>query len=326
MQAMVNVCSTNMWLKPAIAAIELAQMVVQGVWNEDSRLLQLPHFDKERSRGFEAEGVDNIFDFTEMEDATRSRLLEGLSERAVADVVEFCNEYPDIEVTAQLEATTVKTGSEGVLHVSLSAGEDGFDTAVRSQQFPQKLRQTWWLILGDPKENTIQSIVEVDLDRASAKDLVFTTPSQPGHYKWMLYFMTDSYVGCDQEQEVEFDVEGDMREWGVCCPKQCTIAKAVSPEGGACRLFQKNTSKRIEAPAGVSSKMTNLFHFHIKSTRIMSTELPKISTGLPPEDTLNDEERLRIRKNCRNLMSYPNTCSHECRYPSSESGDCSSPC
>ena len=138
--------------------------------------------------------------------------------------------------------------------------------------------------------------------------------------------MTDSYVGCDQEQEVEFDVEGDMREWGVCCPKQCTIAKAVSPEGGACRLFQKNTSKRIEAPAGVSSKMTNLFHFHIKSTRIMSTELPKISTGLPPEDTLNDEERLRIRKNCRNLMSYPNTCSHECRYPSSESGDCSSPC
>ena len=58
----------------------------------------------------------------------------------------------------------------------------------------------------------------------------------------------------------------------------------------------------------------------------MSTELPKISTGLPPEDTLNDEERLRIRKNCRNLMSYPNTCSHECRYPSSESGDCSSPC
>lgn len=28
--------------------------------------------------------------------------------------------------------------------------------------------------------------------------------------------MTDSYVGCDQEQEVEFDVEGDMREWGVC--------------------------------------------------------------------------------------------------------------
>ena len=171
-----------------------------------------------------------------MEDATRSRLLEGLSEREVADVVEFCNEYPDIEVTAQLEATTVKTGSEGVLHVSLSAGEDGFDTAVRSQQFPQKLRQTWWLILGDPKENTIQSIVEVDLDRASAKDLVFTTPSQPGHYKWMLYFMTDSYVGCDQEQEVEFDVEGDMREWGVCWnPKAFETNRTLNPKAHHCR-------------------------------------------------------------------------------------------
>ena len=49
-------CSTNMWLKPAIAAIELSQMIVQGMWNEDSRLLQLPHFDKERSRGFESGG------------------------------------------------------------------------------------------------------------------------------------------------------------------------------------------------------------------------------------------------------------------------------
>ena len=90
---MVNVCSTNMWLKPAIASIELAQMVVQGMWNEDSRLLQLPHFDKDRSRGFESEGVDNVFDFTEMEDETRTQLLEGLKEQEVMDIVVRYNHY-----------------------------------------------------------------------------------------------------------------------------------------------------------------------------------------------------------------------------------------
>lgn len=206
-------CSTNMWLKPAIAAIELSQMIVQGMWNEDSRLLQLPHFDKERSRGFESEGVESIFDFTEMEDATRMKLLEGLSEQEVTDIVQFCNEYPDIEVTAKLDKSTVEGGSDSVLHVSLSTGEDeDFTTTVISRQYPQKLHQTWWLILGDPKENTIQSIVEVDLDRVNSKDLTFTVPSESGHYKWMLYFMTDSYVGCDQEQEIEFDVQGRMEE------------------------------------------------------------------------------------------------------------------
>ena len=64
---MVNVCSTNTWLKPAIAAIELCQMVVQGQWNEDSRLLQLPHFDKDRAAAFDGEGVSSIFDFLDME-------------------------------------------------------------------------------------------------------------------------------------------------------------------------------------------------------------------------------------------------------------------
>lgn len=210
---MVNVCSTNMWLKPAIASIELAQMVVQGMWNEDSRLLQLPHFDKDRSRGFESEGVDNVFDFTEMEDETRTQLLEGLKEQEVMDIVQFCNEYPDIEVTPKFDTTTMEGGSDQVLHVTLSVGEDEeFNTTVRSRYYPQKLRQTWWLILGDPKENSIQSIAEVDLDRVNTKDLVFTVPNESGHYKWMLYFMTDSYVGCDQEQEIEFDVQGRMEE------------------------------------------------------------------------------------------------------------------
>ena len=44
------------------------------------------------------------------------------------------------------------------------------------------------------------------------KKLVFTAPSHPGHYTWKLLLMTDGYVGCDQEQEIEFDVEGEAVE------------------------------------------------------------------------------------------------------------------
>ena len=166
-----------MWLKPAIAAIELCQMVVQGQWNEDSRLLQLPHFDKDRARAFENEGVDDVFAFLEMEDDARKALLEGLSEKEVEDIVMWCNDYPDIEVTPTLASASVKPGEDGVLSVELSAGED-----------------------------SIHSIVEVDLDRGNKKTLQFTAPAAEGHYKWMLYFMTDAYIGCDQEQEIEFDV------------------------------------------------------------------------------------------------------------------------
>jgi pre-mRNA-splicing helicase BRR2 len=46
-QACVDVLSSNGWLSPAIAAMELAQMVTQAMWSKDSYLKQLPHFNKE---------------------------------------------------------------------------------------------------------------------------------------------------------------------------------------------------------------------------------------------------------------------------------------
>jgi len=44
--ALVDIIATKGWLAPLIAAMELAQMIVQGQWSTDSPLLQLPHFSK----------------------------------------------------------------------------------------------------------------------------------------------------------------------------------------------------------------------------------------------------------------------------------------
>lgn len=46
-QACVDVLSTNGWLSPALAAMELSQMCTQAMWNKDSYLKQLPHFTSE---------------------------------------------------------------------------------------------------------------------------------------------------------------------------------------------------------------------------------------------------------------------------------------
>ena len=40
-QAIVDVISSNGWLKPALAAMELSQMTVQGLWNKDNVLMQV---------------------------------------------------------------------------------------------------------------------------------------------------------------------------------------------------------------------------------------------------------------------------------------------
>lgn len=43
----MDVLSSNGWLSPAVAAMELAQMVTQAMWSKDSYLKQLPHFNND---------------------------------------------------------------------------------------------------------------------------------------------------------------------------------------------------------------------------------------------------------------------------------------
>ena len=89
-QACVDVLSSNGWLSPAIAVMELAQMVTQAMWSKDSYLKQLPHFSKDLIDSCVQRGVESIFDIMELEDEDRNKLLN-MSDIQMADVARFCN-------------------------------------------------------------------------------------------------------------------------------------------------------------------------------------------------------------------------------------------
>ena len=96
-QACVDVLSSNGWLSPAIAAMELSQMMTQAMWNKDSYLKQLPHFSSETIQRCKDKGVEAVFDIMELEDDVRNQLLE-MNNDQMADVARFCNRYPNIEL------------------------------------------------------------------------------------------------------------------------------------------------------------------------------------------------------------------------------------
>lgn len=62
----MDVVSSNSWLNPALAAMEMSQMVVQGMWERDSLLMQLPHFTKDLAARSKEAGIESIFDILEM--------------------------------------------------------------------------------------------------------------------------------------------------------------------------------------------------------------------------------------------------------------------
>ena len=62
-------------------------------------------------------------------------------------------------------------------------------------------------MLGDPVKNELVSIKRVAMKADTMQiPLDFTAPKE-GRYLYKLYLMSDSYIGCDQEFNVELTVE-----------------------------------------------------------------------------------------------------------------------
>ena len=94
LSACVDVMSSNAWLN-ALGAMDLSQMCVQAMWETDSPLKQIPHFEPEVSqiRGSshsslivvistqvikrcQEAGVESVYDIMDMEDEKRNALLQ----------------------------------------------------------------------------------------------------------------------------------------------------------------------------------------------------------------------------------------------------------
>jgi pre-mRNA-splicing helicase BRR2 len=80
-----------------MAAMELAQMVTQAVCNKDSYLKQLLHFTTDLIKRCNEKGVESVFDIMDLDDEERDQLLR-LDASKMADVIKFCNSYPNIEL------------------------------------------------------------------------------------------------------------------------------------------------------------------------------------------------------------------------------------
>lgn len=75
LSACVDVMSSNAWLN-AVGAMDLSQMCVQAIWETDSPLKQIPHFDAEVIKRCRDAGVESVYDVIDLEDDQRNQLLQ----------------------------------------------------------------------------------------------------------------------------------------------------------------------------------------------------------------------------------------------------------
>jgi len=245
--AMVDVISSNRWLQPALAAMELCQMVTQACWNTDSPLLQLPHFTSQMLTTCKQANIESINDLMDMEDNSRLTLLKScsLTPKQIIDIANFCNRYPDIGLTATFSnekqviqlvsssgsnnsnnnktnivgssslnlSVTLQRDSEDEKDDSMGSSDDGGISMVACPRYPQAKSEGWWLIVGDPDTNEILAIKRlINLKQKTLQErLEFNAPENSGQYHYMLYLMSDSYLGVDQEFQLHFTVSSNSK-------------------------------------------------------------------------------------------------------------------
>jgi len=226
LQAIVDVIASNGWFSPALAAMELSQMISQAVWDSDSYLKQLPHITQEhvdriseaRKKGLvssadeEAEDI-GVLELSDMDDELRGNLLQ-LDQKQMGELAQAVNRYPNIDLKFSFADSVHVTGQPMKLVVELERElEEGEKLSpVIAPYFPGEKTEGWWLVLGDTQRNHILGIKRVNVTKASlSTELEFEAPPA-GHYKCTLNFMCDSYRGCDHEWEVAFDVKPGLQD------------------------------------------------------------------------------------------------------------------
>lgn len=209
-QACVDVISSNGWLGPALSAMELSQMSVQAVWDRDSPLKQIPHFTTTMIEACRKKKVDSIFELMELDDDERDALIP-LSNRELGDVAKYVNRYPNIDVTYELDSDEAEAGGQAMMKILLEREEDEEEDSgdvgpVIAPYYPGKKDEGWWLVVADPKTKEVYAIKRTTLQKRAQVKLVFRAPEQVGQAHLKLYFMCDSYLGCDQEYEFDLKV------------------------------------------------------------------------------------------------------------------------
>ncbi|MCL7022186.1 hypothetical protein MKW94_029915 [Papaver nudicaule] len=212
LRAMVDVISTNGWLDLALLTMEVSQMVIQGMWERDPILLQLPHFTKELAKKCQknpGKSIETVFDLVEMEDDERRELLQ-MSELQLLDIARSCNRFPNIDMTYEvLESDHVMSGGDVSVKVTLERDLRGRPEVgpVDAPRYPKCKEEGWWLVVGDSMTNQLLAIKRISVQRKANVKLKFPAPSVAGRKSYTLYFMCDSYLGCDQEYSFTIDVK-----------------------------------------------------------------------------------------------------------------------
>lgn len=204
--AMVDILASFGYLN-AMNAMDLSQMIIQGVWDIDSPLKQIPFFDGKMIEQCKNKNIESVYDIMEMEDDDRDKLLK-FAEPQLIEIADFVNNYPNVEITYEFDESIIDENNFYSIRVKLIKDDLPDSLAVKSRFFKETKYEQWWIVIGESLTRSLFAIKKVTLaENEQIFDLKFAT-SDNDHHNISIWAICDSYL--DVDKEVSFELEGKL--------------------------------------------------------------------------------------------------------------------
>ncbi|CAM9819394.1 unnamed protein product [Ectocarpus sp. 6 AP-2014] len=217
-EAMIELACSRRWLNTTIYVINFSQYIHQGLWLSDNTLLQLPHIGEAEARTIcttsvpGKPAVKGIAQYIKLPREERKGLDE-LTPEQQEEVHRVCSIIPDVTVKVDIfveDESEIAENDLVTIKVTLTRNnvEDGSKVPpVYAPKYPVFADEGWWVLVGDINRKTIFSFERIaDNGRVVSKEVKMMAPNKPGTVKLDVFVKSDSYVGLDQKQAVQFEV------------------------------------------------------------------------------------------------------------------------
>lgn len=236
---MIDITSEKGYLDTTINLVTLMQMIMQGVWLNDSSLLTLPnlgpsevyklfnskfkicHLAELKNLIYGGE-IEKICKFVVKVENTKNYTLEKIFDECkiklnthneIREIKNALEKIPDIKLSYRCFKLNPKTlekiydspiipKTDTQISIRLEKINNQFDNLVTHSKFNKIKTCRWFLIIGNEKTNELLGIKKFSFRNITRKTIDFTCPAEIDDDSLQLYLMSDSYIGIDQQYPI----------------------------------------------------------------------------------------------------------------------------
>ena len=207
---MIDVAAHLGYLDTTLSLINFQQMLIQGCWQNDSTLKNIPFFNDKIIRKLANMGIYHLSQLIpklpNLTNFFKKELKEKMDVDQLKIIYSALSRVPIVKINYNLQAVNsngdatvgpLSEGGEAILTVKLEKKSKD-SNAVIIKSFPKPKDAGWFLIVGNPTTNEMWVLKRTPLKKYAKRELNVPLPNNFKNEKLKLYLLSDAYIGIDQ--------------------------------------------------------------------------------------------------------------------------------